>query len=124
MGVSTSVANAVLNFTLKGSYLTYVSLHTAAPQTGDAHEIFGLGYQRELIAGTDWTTPANALSSTAVAVTFPTAGSAWGTVTHVGLYDSPSGGTLLWWGAIVTPRVVGAGETLSFSSGGISGAVL
>lgn len=124
MPVSAAVANGILNYILKGTYPTYVGLHTAAPTQAVPSEVTGVGYEREFVNATDWTTPASATSSTSVAVTFNTAGDNWGTVTHVGLWDAASGGNLLWSGAMITPRTVGTGETLSFSAGAITGQVV
>lgn len=124
MGVTAAVANALLNYVLKGTYPTYVSLHTAAPTISVSAEVTGIGYVREFVNPADWTTPANAVSSTSVAVTFPVAGNPWGTITHVALYDAVTDGNLLWSGAMITPRVVGTGETISFSIGAISGQVI
>ena len=123
MPVTTAVANALLDFLLKGTYPTYVSLHTAAPTIAVSSEVTGVGYAREFVNPTDWTTPASAISSTAVTVTFPVAGSPWGTITHVALYDAATGGNLLWSGTMIASRVVNTGETLSFSVGAISGQV-
>jgi hypothetical protein len=125
MGVSAVLGNSVLDHTLKGVYETWVSLHTAVPVAGGAsNEVTGTNYARELVNPTDWTTPASSASSNAVAVTFNTAGSNWGTVTHVGIFSASSGGSPLWWGALAASRVVNTGETLSFSIGNLTGTVI
>lgn len=121
MGVSNLVGNSVLNHVVKGVWPTWISLHTAEPVVGGAsNEVTGTNYSRELVNPTDWTTPANKSTGTGVTLTFDTAGSNWGTITHVGVYDAATGGNLLWWGALNVQRTVNTGETLAFSAGNLT----
>ncbi len=45
------------------------------------------------------------------------AGTAWGTLNFVGVFDSPSAGSLLFWMPLQHPVVIGAGATISTQGG-------
>jgi hypothetical protein len=128
MGVGVVLANSVLDYVLRsGSIAGYLSLHTAEPQplaaTPNLHEATGSGYAREPLSPTDWTAAAAGEIASDNAVTFPPAGASWGTITYVGLYDALTAGNLLWWGPLALPRSVGAGDTIAFPVGNLSGRI-
>lgn len=98
----------------------YAGLLTAAPSdTGGGTEVSGGSYARVAIASSlaNWAGTQSAGSTTASsgtggttsnngAITFPGPTADWGRVTHVGLYDALSGGNLLIWAALTTPKTV------------------
>jgi hypothetical protein len=90
-------------------------------EAGLVTEVMGGGYSRKSI--TNNTTLWSATSSPAgskhnlINIEFNTATAAWGTVTHVGIYDAATGGNLLAYGELDTPRVVNAGDTPRFNVG-------
>jgi hypothetical protein len=101
----------------------YVALLTAAPaDIGGGTEVTGGAYARVNLAPSDtnWkatqggTTGASSGSggttSNNVAITFPAPTANWGTVTHFGLYDAPTGGNLLVWDALTSPRTILNGD--------------
>ncbi len=53
--------------------------------------------------------------SNILTITFPQATADWGVVAYAVLYDAPSGGNFLGWGALATPQDVTAGTTVAFS---------
>lgn len=124
MTVRDPLANAVLDFVLRGTFNLFMSLHDAAPIEGDDNEIAGTGYAREALLPTDWAVAALGAIETINPVTFPAAGASWGTVTHVGLYDAATAGNLLWWGPMATPKLVNSGDTVTFPPGNLSGTVV
>lgn len=127
MAVGVTLANSVLDFTLRSNFDLFLSLHTAEPEVGaspDAHEVTGTGYAREALIDADWAPAAGGETATVNQISFPAAGGSWGTVTHVGLWDALTGGNLLWWGEMVTPKVVGSGDTIAFPVGNLSGTVV
>lgn len=122
MGVGATLGNAVLDFALRGTIPAFMSLHTAEPQPGvDLHEVTGTGYGREALAPTDWAAATGGTITTVNAVTFSPAGAAWGTVAWVGLYDAATGGNILWWGPLGTPRAISSGDTIVFPPGNLTG---
>ena len=98
----------------------YVGLLTAAPSdTGGGTEVTGGSYARVTVASSlaNWAGTQAAASTTAStgtsgttsnnsAITFPAPTANWGSVTHLGIYDAVSGGNLLFWAALTTPKTV------------------
>jgi hypothetical protein len=104
----------------------YVGLSTTTPTMAGANvtEPSGDGYARVATAGSDWDDATNADPSVldnTNAVTFPTVGAAgdWGTVTHFVLFDASSGGNVLAYGALGTPKNPTDGDTPSFPAGSL-----
>ena len=122
-GFSDYLEDKVLDHVFGGSAYTapstlYVALFTAAPSdTGGGTECSGGSYARKsmpamTVSGTSPTTATNG-----AAVEFVTATGAWGTVTHVGIYDASSSGNLLCWAALTTPKAVTSGDVFRFNAG-------
>lgn len=117
MSKSNYLENALLALELGHSLwpvppVHHIALFTSAPNdAGGGVEVSGPGYQRKAMNndGTLWSAPASGESSNAVAVQFAEPAGDWGTVTHFAIYDANSGGNLLRWGPITTPRTIGAG---------------
>lgn len=108
----------------------YVGLFTTAPDdTATASnngtytgEVSGNGYARQT---TTWGSPSYSSAATTIsnsaAITFPTAtGGAWGSIVAVGIFDAATGGNLIWWGTLLSPKTVGLGETFQFGVGALS----
>lgn len=90
----------------------YVALMTAAPtDAGGGTEVTGGSYARESVTvdGSEWTrTDDQVVNDNDIEFPAPTAN--WGTVTHLAIYDASSSGNLLFWSALVTPRVINNGD--------------
>jgi hypothetical protein len=97
----------------------YVGLYTAAPSdSGGGTEVSGSGYSRQTITVASATSPGGTTSNTGDIV-FTASGGDWGTITHIGIHDAVSGGSLLWHGAMTASKTVADGDTLQFSTGNI-----
>lgn len=97
----------------------YVALYTAAPSdSGGGTEVSGSGYSRQSVTLAAASTPGGTTSNTN-AVSFTASGGAFGTVTHIGIFDASTGGNLLWHGAMTASKAVADGDTLEFSIGNI-----
>jgi hypothetical protein len=91
-----------------------------------ASEVSGLGYQRQLI--TDINNPLNnkfsRTSTNAIIntndITFNPAQESWGQITHVGIYDSSTGGNCLFIGELEYPRPVANTDVVVFLAGDLS----
>jgi hypothetical protein len=59
-------------------------------------------------------------SATNATVTFDAATANWGTVTHVAVMDASTGGNVLFWGAVTTPKTIETGDTFQVSSGNLT----
>jgi len=126
----------VLNLVLGGAAYTspatvYVALSTAAysdAATGSAMtevSSSGTNYGRVAVTNnsTNWpnatgTNPA--VKQNATAITFPTASAAWGTVLSFYICDASSGGNVLYGGDLSASKVVGSGDTATFSVGAMT----
>jgi hypothetical protein len=102
----------------------YVALSSTTPTDAGATvtEPVGNGYARVATTAADWSAAAGtapaAKTNTAV-LAFPAATGAWGTVTHFAIFDALTVGNCLLFGALATPQLVGAGNTVSFAAGSI-----
>ena len=104
-------------FTSPGT--VYVGLHTGSPLDDDsgANEVTGGGYLRKTAAFAAATAGS---ASTNATITFDAATAAWGTISHISLYDASTGGELLFHGAVTTSKTIETGDTFQISSGNLT----
>ena len=105
----------------------YISLHTGSPADADsgANEITLGSYARSNADGAlTWTVSQAAGVTTATndqAITFPQATANYdGVVTHIGIYDHPSAGNLLFHGALTVSKTVTTGDTFQVNAGALT----
>lgn len=121
-GFTNYLEDAVLDHVLgTGAYTQpdiYVGLYTAAPNdNGGGTEVSGGSYAREAVA--TWDAAVDGATANTGAITFTTATAAWGTVTHIGVFDAVSGGNLLAWCAATAEKAVGSGDTYVIAAGAL-----
>ena len=98
-GFTDFLEDKIINHVFGGTSYTapstwYAGLLTAAPSDSSAGtEVSGGAYSRQAIG---WTITGSGTSQAAsnAALTFPTATTDWGLVTHCGIYDAVTGGNL------------------------------
>lgn len=109
----------------------HIALFTSPPNdAGGGVEVSGGGYARVAVPRTlaAWsgtqgpgsTTPSTGTSGQASnnnPIDFPTATSAWGTVTHYAVFDAATGGNMILYGPLASPVTVNAGGSFSFAPG-------
>jgi hypothetical protein len=94
----------------------YIGLFTSDPtDAGSGTEVSGTNYARQSVAFS----VTNDTASNSATVTFPAAGSNWGTVSHVGVYDAATSGNLLFHGAVTTSKAIDTGDTFQITSGNL-----
>lgn len=103
----------------------YIALSTTTPtETGSNFtEPSGSAYARVATTAADWgaaTGSAPCTKSNTAVLTFPQATGSWGTVTHFGIFDAVSTGTVKWWGALTASKAIGNGDTASFAAAQIT----
>jgi hypothetical protein len=108
----------------------YFSLHTADPTDGTtteglaakSTEVVGNGYARTSVAcnNTNWTVAKNVVTNAAAISGGANATAAWGTITHVGIYDAAKGGNLLFSAALDEAIDVPAFGSVSFDAGDVT----
>jgi hypothetical protein len=93
---------------------TYLALFTSNPaEDGSGTEVSGGAYARQAVS---ITVSGNTASNTA-AVEYPTATAAYGTVSHVGIYDALTSGNLIAYGALTTSKAIDTGDVLRVPTG-------
>ena len=123
--MSDYLENAMLNLTLNGSAFTaistpYVSLHTADPtDAGTGAEVSGGSYARQSASFATASGTGGSVSTDAD-ITFPTATADWGTITHIGIWDSASTGELLYHTALDTSKTITSGDIFKILSGNLT----
>ena len=121
MSFSNTTETLVLNWLLTAGAATrpsawYLALFTAAPgEAGGGTEVTtsGTAYVRKVAA---FTVAGNNASNSS-AIEFPTATASYGTVTHVGVFDAVSGGTLIAYAALTTSKAIDTGDILRVPAG-------
>jgi hypothetical protein len=114
-----NLLNYVLNNTLyTAPTAVYLALYTVSPgPSGGGTEVStsGTGYARQAV--TCGTASSGSITTNADIV-FPTAtGSGWGTIAYAGIFDDPTTGNLLYYGALTTSKVINVGDQLKIASG-------
>lgn len=138
--MSNYLENKIVDHVFRGAAYTipviYVGLFTAAPSdAAGGTEVSGSAYARVKAAAStaqalgDWKSTQNdSLASSGTggnttntaAVTFPTPTATWGTVTHFGIFDQPTGINLLFWGALTIAKTINQDDTVTFPAGTLS----
>ena len=111
--------------------IAYFGLFTAIPSdAGGGTEVSTGGYGRAQLAcnTTNWAATNAALStvnpstgtsgqtSNNSTVTFATPSATWNTITHFGIFDQPTGGNLLFWGALSASKLIQSGDAVTIQA--------
>lgn len=124
MAITTYQANRLNNylfgatsFTPNGTY--YIGLSTTAINASGTGvtEPTGGGYKRVAVTNnkTSFTDSTGGIVQNKVQFEFPESTTAWGTITHVFIADSLTGGNILYYDALTTPRTVQTATILLFA---------
>lgn len=126
--------NRTLDFWFKANSLTstapstvYVGLCTSTQSAGDTladleantqdDEPVGNGYARQSVT---FSAAANGSISTNQTITFTASGGAFGTITHVAVFDSLTSGQVLAAGSLTSSKVISDGDSLQIASGNLT----
>ena len=82
-------------------------------------EVNGGAYARKAISFAAAST-SSGQSATDATVTFDEATANWGTITHVAILDASTGGNVLFYGAVTTPKVIESGDTFQITTGSLT----
>lgn len=122
----------MLNATLRGTNFTapavadlHMALFTADPTDANvtAGEITAAWYARKPTGS--WTSPSatgtgETESTNTSAITFDSVTNVQVTVTHIGIYDAPTAGNLLYLTALDAPKTLDVGDVISFATGAVA----
>ncbi len=120
MPKTTYLDDNVLNVALRNIPFTpptviYVALYTVAPGVGGGGtEVVGGAYGRQTAT---FTAPISGVVSNTTDILFPVATLAWGTIVAFALLDASSGGNMLYFGNLSTPRIVLVSDQVRFPAG-------
>lgn len=122
--------NAVLDHVLGNAAFTqpstlYLGLFTNTSGSAAANleagvltdEIEGGSYVRETIS---FSTASGGSADSEATVTFDAATASWGEITHVAVLDAATGGNVLFYGAVTTPKTIESGDTFQVSAGNLT----
>jgi len=121
--LSNHLETALINATLRNTAYTspaavYAALFTTDPtDAGSGTEATGGSYARTAIT---FGSPSNGVTTNSADVTFPTCTVAWGTITHMGIFDASTSGNLLYHTPLDASKTVGSGDIFKISSGNLS----
>lgn len=96
----------------------YIGLSTTAPNingTNATEPSAGSGYSRILLE--HLSEPSAGVVTNEQAINFNESTASWGTITHFVIYDAPTGGNLLMYGNLSTPRAVETGTIMTIKEG-------
>lgn len=110
------------NVTFSGK--PYIALMKTAPSdSGGGTEVTGTNYSRVQVGGNgqgDFTVGSTGTATNSSAFTFTDAGSDWGTVTHIALYDSATGGNLLLYATLNASANIQNGDIFKIPASGFT----
>ena len=110
------------NVTFSGK--PYIGLMKSSPSdSGGGTEVSGTNYSRVRVGDTgqgSFSVGSTGTATNSSAFTFADAGSAWGTVTHIALYDSASGGNLLLFATLNASANIQSGDIFKIPASGFT----
>lgn len=123
-GLTTAIANKVLDHLLKNTAYTqpsniYIAASTADPTDAGSGlaEPSGNGYARKL--NNTWDAPSASHTQNTGAITFDTATGTWGTITHMAIMDASSAGNMLFYSTLGASQAIEIDDILEFEAGDI-----
>jgi hypothetical protein len=124
--LSTYAENQVVNFLLRGTTPTvpsqwFLALYTTNPTAFDTGaEIPFTGSSNYFRQPITFGPPSNGSLANTGEIDFPPAGTTWGNVAYAAIRDAATGGNLLFYGSLVLPRYINAGDVLRFLVGNVT----
>ena len=121
--MSNYLENALINVTLRATSYTapttvYVALYTTDPTDDDTGtECSGTSYARQSVT---FGAPSNGVTTNSAVIDFPQAGSAWGTITHIGIRDALTVGNLLYHTPLDASKTIASGDVFRIASSSLS----
>lgn len=121
MSFSNTFETHVLNYVFTATSVTrptawYVALFTSNPAedaSGTEVSTSGTAYVRKTVA---FTVSGN-LATNSAAVEFPTATASFGTVTHIGVFDASTSGSLIAYSALSASKAIATGDVFRIPAG-------
>lgn len=121
--MSNYLENALINGTLRATSYTapttvYLALYLTDPTDADVGtEVSGGSYVRQSIT---FGSPSNGVTSNSVAIEFPQATAAWGTIQYIGIRDGLTGGNLLYHTPLNASKEIASGDIFKITAGNLT----
>jgi hypothetical protein len=121
--MSNYLENALINGTLRATSYTapttvYLALYLTDPTDADVGtEVSGGSYVRQSIT---FGAPSGGVTSNSVAIEFPQATAAWGTIQYIGIRDSLTTGNLLYHTALNSSKEIASGDIFKITAGNLT----
>jgi hypothetical protein len=121
--MSNYLENALINATLRNTTYTspatvYVALFTSDPtDAGSGSEVSGGSYARK---SATFAAPSNGVSTTSADINFDQCTVAWGTITHIGIYDALTTGNLMYHTPLNSSKAIDVGDIFKIASGSLT----
>jgi hypothetical protein len=118
---SNTYETIILNFAFNASSVTrptswYIGLFTSDPGEGQGGaEVSGYGYARQ---SATFTVSGNT-GTTSNLIEYPAATGAWGTITHIAVYDALTSGVQIAHAALTTSKTIATADILRIPAGDI-----
>jgi hypothetical protein len=127
MGKSIYLSNAFLGLALGAAAWTppptvYLGLFlTPETATGGGTEVSGGSYARIAIPnnGANFSAPTAGTVTNLTLIAFAGASASWGTIPYAATFDALTGGNLLYFGSLATPKPVTIGDVFTVPPGGL-----
>lgn len=99
----------------------YLGFSTTTPSAagGNVTEPSGNGYSRKQLSTSVLSTPSNGVVNNKAEIVFSESTASWGTLTHYVVYDTATGGNLLFYGALSSSITVDAQSTITIPTGNL-----
>jgi len=109
-------------YSVPPSFFLGLSTTTINAGGSTATEPVGSSYSRVEIANdkSNWTYASSGCLLNSTSVSFIEASGSWGTVTYAGLWDAPTSGSIWFYQALPTAKIVQANTVVTFSASSIA----
>ena len=117
--LETALQDAIFNGGSISGITPYIALFTSDPaDDATGTEVTGTGYARiDVSSSFPAASGTTGAMSNDADITFATAGGAWGSVTHVAIFDSSTSGNLLVYGALASAVSIANGDIFKIPVG-------
>jgi len=95
----------------------YLGLFTADPgEASGGTEVSGGSYARQAVA---FNAAASGATDNTAEIAFPVATAAWGTITHVVIFDAVTAGNRIWHGPLAAEKIIGIDDQFKMAAGAL-----
>ena len=95
----------------------YLGLFTADPgEASGGTEVSGGSYARQAVT---FNAASGGATDNTAEIAFPVATAAWGTITHVVIFDAITTGNRIWYGPLTASKIIGTDDQFKIAAGAL-----